>query len=81
MLDTHMQSLLDISVPNNLLHRHPNSALRDIEHDSSLPVVVLIRQTLLLRRIAHDIDNITDLVRFQLHVRLVAGMCVRMCSI
>jgi len=67
MLHTHMQSLLNVSVPNNFLARHTHGTLCDVEHYASLAMVVFIRQALLLRRISHNIHNVSHLVRFELH--------------
>jgi hypothetical protein len=64
MFDSDMQSLLNVSVSNNLLHRYTNSTLRHIEDNARLSMVVFVWQTLLLCCIADNIDDISDFVCF-----------------
>jgi hypothetical protein len=66
MFNTHMQSLLDISVADNLLHGDSDGALCDVEYYAGLSVVELVWQTLLLSRVTDDIDNVADFVCFEL---------------
>jgi len=66
MLHTHMQPLLNVSIPNDFVDHHTDRALGDIEDDASLAVVVLVWQTLLLSGISDDIDNISDFVVLEL---------------
>lgn len=42
MLNTHMQSLLDVSVAYNFLHQNADRTLRDIEHHPRLAMVVFV---------------------------------------
>lgn len=80
MFDTHMQSFLDVSVTNHLLQRNTDSALRDVEHNASLAVVKFVRQSLLLSRVSHDIDNVSDFVDFELdisHIRRTRYVCAQ----
>jgi hypothetical protein len=69
MLNTHMQSLLDVSVANDLLHGDTDGALCDVEYHTGLSVVVLVWQSLLLGRVTDDIDDVADFVCFELAVR------------
>ena len=66
MFNTHMQSLLDISVANDLLHGNSHSARCDVEYDTGLTVVVFVWQSLLLSRVTDDINNVSDFVCFKL---------------
>jgi hypothetical protein len=66
MFNTHMQSLLDISVANDLLHGNSHGALCDVEYDTGLSVVVFVWQSLLLSRVADNINNVSDFVCFKL---------------
>ena len=66
MFNTHMQSLLDISVADNLLHGDSDGALCDVEYHAGLSVVELVWQPLLLSRVTDDIDNVADFVCFEL---------------
>jgi hypothetical protein len=48
MFNTYMQLFLDVSVADNLLHGDTNGTLGDVEYDTCLAMVILIRQTFLL---------------------------------
>jgi hypothetical protein len=70
MFHTHMQSLLNVPVPHNLVDHDTDGALGDVEDDAGLAMVVLVWQTLLLSSIPDDIDNISDLVLLELQNEL-----------
>ena len=70
MFNSNMQSLLNVSVSNNLLNSHANSALCNVEDDAGFPVVVFIGQSLLLSRVAYNVHDISNFVGFKLLYRL-----------
>lgn len=67
MLNTQINALLDIAVPNNLVDNNADASLCHIKHDTGPSVIVLVRHTFLYCAIALDVHNISDLVC--LHVR------------
>lgn len=66
VLDANVDSLGDDASAHPLVHDDAQSVRRDVEHTTRLPMVHLIRHTLLHSAVSLDVDNVADLVH--LHV-------------
>lgn len=62
MFDTNVDSLLNVSVTNNLVKKDTNSRTGHIKHDTGTSVVEVVWETLLDSTVGLDIDNVTLLV-------------------
>jgi hypothetical protein len=74
MFNTYMQSLFNISVSNNLLHQHTDCTFRDVEHDTCLSMVVFVWQSLLLSRVTHNINDVSNFVCFKLNTLAITEL-------
>jgi len=63
VLDTDVDTLLEDTSIDELVHTNTDSGLGDVENDTSTSVVVLVRHTLVDGRVGEDIDVVTDLNR------------------
>lgn len=62
VLDADAKTLLNVAVTNDFVYNHTQSRLGDVEYNTGLAVVVLVRETLLDSTVANDVHNITDTV-------------------
>ncbi|KAH3660611.1 hypothetical protein OGATHE_004943 [Ogataea polymorpha] len=67
VLDSNVQSFLNVSVSNNLVDNHTNGALGHVKDDTSLSVVVFVWHTLLDGSVDLDVDDVSDLVGLEVH--------------
>ena len=65
MLNTEVDTLLNVTVANNLLDDDTNGGLGYVVDNTSLTVVKLVGHTLLDRTVGLDVNNVTDLVDFK----------------
>lgn len=65
MLNSQVDSLLEVSVANNLVDDNTNGRLSDVEHDTGLTVVKLVRHTLVDGSVGLDVDDVANLVGLQ----------------
>ena len=65
MLNAEVDTLLEVSVTNNLLHNNTNGGLGDVVDNTGLTVVELVGHTLLDRTVGLDVNDVTDLVDLQ----------------
>ncbi len=61
MLNAHMDSLLENSVSDTLVHLNTNGALGDVEAATGSAVVELVWHTLVDRTIGDNIDKVSNL--------------------
>lgn len=66
VLDSQVDSLLNVSVSNDLVDDDTDRRLGNVVNDTGLTVVVFVRHTLLDGTVGLDVNNVTDLV--DLHV-------------
>lgn len=62
VLNSQVDSLLKVSVSNNLVDDDTNRGLGHVVHDTSLSLVVLVGHTLLDSSISLDVDNVAHSV-------------------
>lgn len=62
VLNTEVDTLLEVSVTNNLVDDDTNRGLGDVVDDTSSTLVPLVWHTLLDSTVTLDIDNVADLV-------------------
>lgn len=65
VLNSQVNTLLDVTVTNNLVDDNTNRRLGDVVNNTSLTVVVLVWHTLLDRTVGLDVHNVTNLVGLQ----------------
>lgn len=62
VLDANAKALLDVTVAHYFVYNHTQSRLGDVEHNTSLAVIVLVRQTLLHGTVSNNVNDITNAV-------------------
>lgn len=65
MLNAEVDTLLEVSVANDLLDNDTNGGLGNVVDNTGLTVVELVRHTLLDRTVGLDVNDITNLVNLQ----------------
>lgn len=66
VLNPHVHSLLDASATNNLVDHDTDGGFSNVEDDTGLTLVDLVRHTLLDRTVGLDVDNVTNFVDLQI---------------
>ena len=66
VFNSQADSLLDVSVTNDLVDDNTDSRLGHVVHNTSLTLVELVRHTLLDGTVGLDVDNVTNFVDLQI---------------